>query len=53
MPEMKVKLEMAAVPGVTVTYEFARVVDSEEEAREAGEDDKRLVDAYQKGYGNA
>lgn len=51
MPEMKVSIKGNIGAGMDITAEFTRVVDTEEEAREAGEEDRGLFDAYMEGYG--
>lgn len=52
MPEMRVSIVFdPSANKFTVEFGFSRVVDDEAEAEEAGEADKRLVDAYLVGYG--
>lgn len=51
--EMKVEIAMDVIPGVTITFHLTRFVDTDEDAEEAGDADKHLVDAYFRGYGEA
>lgn len=51
MPEMKVTITSDVGAGITLSFEFTRIVDSEEEAVEAGADDRKLIDWYMEGYG--
>jgi len=50
MPVMKAQINMRISANVNVSYAFERIVDTEEEVKEFGEQCSKMVDAYMNGY---